>query len=415
MGPATHLTCVRCGKDYAPGELTYVCPCSSWSLLWVHYDYEAAAERLAPAVLRNHPERGIARYLPLLPVERRESLPPMAVGGTPLLPVPGYGRSLGLPRLHLKDDTRNPTGSFKDRASAVGVAVARERSETLVTGASTGNAASSLAGMAAASGIRTIIFVPASAPEAKLTQLLVYGATVLAVQGSYDQAFELSLEATRRFGWYNRNTGYNPVLLEGKKTVSLEIWEDLGHRVPDAVIVAVGDGCIIGGVGKGFMDLQRMGQISKLPRIYGAQAEGSSVLAKAFESGGPIRPEPDAHTYADSICVGEPRAADPALLAVNESGGGFVVVSDDEIRSAQIELARATGIFAEPAGATSVAGLRRLVELGLLSAEDRVVAILTGHGLKDIQGARSAVGSRPHRIVADPDRLEPTLGSLGLL
>ena len=215
MGPTTFLTCALCARQFPP-EFRYVCPeCGPTGLLDFHYDYTAARASLEQ--LQRHPTpRGLARYASVLPVQGPESLPGLLVGGTPLTPA----ASLGLPRLFLKEDNRNPTASFKDRASAVAIGVARDLHQPLITGASTGNAASSLAGLCASVGIRTVIFVPAAAPEAKVAQLLVYGATVLLVEGSYDDAFELSLEATRRFGWYNRNTGYNPTCLEGKKTVS---------------------------------------------------------------------------------------------------------------------------------------------------------------------------------------------------
>lgn len=399
MGPTTFLTCAVCAQQFPP-EFRYVCPhCGPAGLLDFHYDWERV--RASLLALQGSGPPGLARYASLLPVQGPESLPPLLVGGTPLTSA----AALGMPRLFVKEDNRNPTASFKDRASAVAIGVARDLHETLITGASTGNAASSLAGLCASVGMETVIFVPASAPEAKVAQLLVYGATVLLVDGTYDDAFELSLEATRRFGWYNRNTGYNPVCLEGKKTVSLEIWEDLGFRAPDAVLVSVGDGCIIGGIGKGFLDLQRAGLIEKLPRLYGVQAEGSSVLAKAFTSG-QLVPEPGAATCADSICVGEPRVAAQSLARVRESGGRFVVVTDGAIQAAQIRLARKTGVFGEPAGAAAIAGLQPLLDSGELRPDETVVGVITGHGLKDIKGAMAAVDNRPQRISRDPAALD---------
>jgi threonine synthase len=282
--------------------------------------------------------------------------------------------------------------------------VARERGHQLITAASTGNAASSLAALAATVGMKTVIFVPERAPEAKVAQLLMHGAQVMMVEGSYDDAFELSLEATRRFGWFNRNTGFNPVCLEGKKTVSFEIWEDLDQQVPDAVFVSVGDGCIIAGVGKGFLDLYRMGLISKVPRLYGIQAEGSSVLTKAF-SNGRICPDAGSGTYADSICVGQPRAATQALLRVRESQGAFFTVTDNQIRCAQVLLAREGGVFAEPAAATAMAGIAPALAAGLVQPHERVVVIITGSGLKDIRGAMTADTGQPVVIPADPARL----------
>lgn len=372
------LDCTLCNRSFAPDEARYTCPdCGHDGLLDPVYDYEQAA--------RNFPDEratGIARYLSVLPVSQ---LPPILVGGTPLTHADRLAKELGLRHLYLKEDNRNPTSSFKDRASAVAIGAALDLGEKLICGASTGNAASSLAGLAASIGLRTVIFVPARAPRAKITQLLIYGANVLLVDGSYDDACDLALEATRRYGWYNRNTGFNPVCLEGKKTSALEMWEDFGRSVPDAVFVPVGDGCIIGGIGKGFSDLRKLGLSDRLPRLYGCQAEGSSVLSKAVD--GKFVAEPEAATVADSICVGYPRAASQALRAVSSSGGSWIVSSDDEILAAQVRLARFSGVFCEPASACAAAGLFQAVERGLVSPDERVVLLVTGSGLKDIEGA----------------------------
>ena len=402
---------VCCGVIACCSEFRYTCPkCGPAGTLEVLYDYD----RLAESWLRVQAsgERGLRRYASWLPIQSADSLPPLLVGDTPLTRVPRLSQALGLPNLWIKEDQRNPTGSFKDRASAAVIAAARDRSIGLITAASTGNAASSLAGLGASVGLRTVIFVPATAPEAKVIQLLVYGAEVLLVNGTYDDAFELSLEATRQFGWFNRNTGYNPFTLEGKKTVSLEIFEQLPEV--DAVFVSVGDGCIIGGIGKGFLDLHRAGLLPKLPRLYGIQAAGSSVLSKAHLQGF-LQAEPGASTYADSICVGEPRVAHQALHVVKESGGQYLTVSDDEIRFAQLQLAQLTGIFAEPAGATSVAGLSKALEAGWIRPDEKIISVVTGHGLKDIRGAISAVRSKAVQIGRNPDQLADQLRLAGIV
>jgi len=397
------LRCTLCQRTFEPGdEFIYSCSaCGPMGTLEMLYDYQALAHQWP-----GRKGQGLVRYAAWLPISGPQALPPLLVGDTPLCRVDRLAASLGLQHLYVKEDHRNPTASFKDRASAVVVAAARDRGIELITGASTGNAASSLAGLSASLGLRNVIFVPHTAPDAKIVQLLVYGADVLLVNGTYDDAFELSLEATRRFGWFNRNTGYNPVTLEGKKTVSLEIFEQLPEA--DAVFVSVGDGCIIGGIGKGFQDLHRAGLLARIPRLYGVQAAGSSVLSKAFRAGQLVA-EPGAFTYADSICVGEPRVAHHALSVVRASGGNFVVVSDDEIREAQLHLARMSGIFAEPAGAAAVAGLQRALEQGWISPTDRVVTVITGHGLKDVRGALSAVRHQAHRISSDPALLAEEL------
>lgn len=393
------LRCTLCGKGLQPSEeILYTCPmCGPMGTLEMLYDYEALACHWA-----RREGQGLGRYVHWLPIRQVATLPPLLVGDTPLSRVDRLGHALGLQHLFVKEDQRNPTASCKDRASALVVAAARDRGIDLITGASTGNAACSLAGLSASVGLRSVIFVPQTAPDAKVVQLLIYGADVLLVSGSYDDAFELSLEATRQFGWFNRNTGYNPMTLEGKKTIALEIFEQCPEV--DAVFVAVGDGCVLGGLGKGFQDLHRAGLLPRLPRLFGVQAAGSSVLSKAFAAG-QLLPDPGVCTYADSICVGAPRVAHHALSVVKASEGNFVVVSDDEIRDAQRWLARQTGIFAEPAGAASVAGLRRALEQGWIGASERVVSVVTGHGLKDVRGALSAVRQQAHRISSDPAQL----------
>lgn len=406
------LRCSACSRTVdAPSGFQYNCPdCGPPGTLEMIYDYPGLAR--AWQRLTGGSKRGLARYASWMPVRSADSLPPLLVGDTPLSRVHRLSAATGLPNLWIKEDQRNPTGSFKDRASAAVIGAARDRDINLITAASTGNAASSLAGLGASLGMRTVIFVPASAPEAKIIQLMIYGAEVMLVDGTYDDAFELSLEATRQFGWFNRNTGYNPVTLEGKKTVSLEIFEQLPEV--DAVFVSVGDGCIIGGIGKGFLDLQRAGLMKKLPRLYGVQAVGSSVLSKAHLRGF-LQAEPGASTYADSICVGEPRVAHQALNVVKCSQGNYLTVSDDQIRQAQLQLARTSGIFAEPAGATAVAGLVPALERGWIGPDDKVVAVVTGHGLKDIRGAISAVPQKACVISRQSAHLADELRKAGVI
>ncbi len=414
------LRCVLCGAEYRPDEVTYVCPRhGSEGILDVIYDYPAIGRQLNREVLAERREPSIWRYLELLPVERPDRIPPLQVGWTPLYRARRLEERLGLQSLWVKDDGRNPTASFKDRASAVGVVKACELGKRTVTAASTGNAASSLAGLAASIGLPTVIFVPERAPEAKVAQLLLFGATVFMIRGNYDQAFDLCLHASEVYGWYSRNTAYNPYLSEGKKTAALEICEQLHWQAPDRIYVAVGDGCIIGGLGKGLRDLYALGLIDRLPRLMGVQAEGSAVLARAWQRGGeeiePIVPE----TLADSISVGIPRDRIKALRAVRETQGAYVTVSDDEILEAMRILAREAGVFAEPAGATPLAGLRRTLREGTVDPGERIVVLVTGNGLKDVQSAIRAAGEPgiPHFAAAvkrqsggtpEPQRIDPT-------
>ena len=312
-------------------------------------------------------------------------------------------------KLWVKDDTRNPSGSTKDRASLLVVAKAREYGCETIAAASTGNAATALAAIAAASGVKAIVFVPATAPAAKLVQMQSYGATVLPVEGTYDQAFELCLEACRAFGWYNRNTALNPFTIEGKKTVALEIAAQLAPEEPDAVLVPTGDGVILAGVAKGFADLKCSGLLRRTPRLIAVQPEGSAAIVKALRSGAAtIAPVAGAASVADSLTVETPRNALQCLRVVRASQGAGVTVSDFSILSAIAELAQLTGVFAEPAGAAALAGLRAALEQKLVGRDERVVLLVTGTGLKDIAAASRAVKRAdpiPPNLAAVAERL----------
>jgi threonine synthase len=407
------LKCVFCGTVYST-RVPYTCPrCGISGILDVQYDYRAIARSLTRRRLAARSEQSHWRYRELLPIGADAALPALSVGWTSLTPAAPLARHLGVRTLFLKDDGRNATGSLKDRASSVGVVKAKEKRQKIIACASTGNAASSCAGMAASMGLRSVIFVPERAPEAKVTQLLIFGATVFRVRGSYEQAFQLCQQACERWGWYNRNSGINPYLVEGKKTVGLEIGEQLGWQPPDWVAVSVGDGCTIAGVWKAFREMRILGLIERTPRMLGVQAEGASPVTTAFRTGEPMRPvEPE--TLADSIAVGVPRNWKKAVLAVAESGGAMVNVSDEEILDAMRYTGRLTGIFAEPAAATAVAGLRRAVAEGTVGRPASVVAVITGNGLKDVQSARSAV-AQPFDIAPDGGELADILRKRNLI
>jgi len=411
--------CCRCGTEYPPEPLTYTCP-EDGANLDVLLDYAAIAGRSSPAGIAASSDGSIWRYLPLLPVGEPglAGSALRAVGWTPLLQPPGLGESLGLARLYLKDDGRNPTASFKDRASAVVVARAREIGAEVVITASTGNAGAALAGMAAAAKLPAVILAPRSAPQAKIAQLLIFGARVFLVEGTYDDAFDLSLQAAQAFGWYCRNTGYNPFTAEGKKTASFEICEQLtgvetaagtaakpaAWSAPEAVFVSVGDGNIISGLHKGFRDLHALGWIERLPRLYGVQSAGSAAVANAFLAGAqgiqPVR----AQTLADSISVDLPRDGERALRAVRETGGAYLIVEDADILQAMATLGRQAAVFAEPAGAAGFAGLSAALRQGMVGPAERIVVLVTGSGLKDVARALQAVPSAPV--------IPPTLGAL---
>jgi threonine synthase len=336
---------------------------------------------------------GSAEFLrAFLPLGPDGTIPPLSVGNTPLLPAPELRAALGTARLWLKDDTRNPSGSTKDRASLLTVAKAMEYGSSTVAAASTGNAATALAAVSAAAGIRAVVFVPASAPRAKLIQMLSYGADVLPVAGTYDQAFELCLSACEEFGWYNRNTALNPFTVEGKKTAALEIAASMAPEGPDVVVVPTGDGVILAGLFKGFADLLQGGLLAKMPRLLAVQPEGAAAIVQGWRDGSTgIQPLPGAASVADSLTVEAPRNAILCLRRIRESRGGAVAVSDSAILEAIPLLARHSGVFAEPAAAAALAGLRIGLEEGLVDADDRTVLLITGHGLKDIPAASHSV------------------------
>ncbi len=314
------------------------------------------------------------------------------------------GKQVGIKNLYIKDDGRNPSASLKDRPGAITVVKALERGEKVITCASTGNAASSLACLTAALGLKTIIFVPETSPKAKIAQLLVFGATVIAVKGSYDDAFDLCIKATEKYGWYSRNSGYNSYTREGKKTCSYEICEQLGWECPDKLFIPVGDGNLISGMWKGFVDLYEIGFIDRLPQLISCQAENMDAINRAFESDGVIRPV-KGKTIADSISVSFPHDGDAALKAIKESGGFTVSVSDEQIIQAIPELARETSIFGEPSGVTPFAALQKAVSNNRIRNEEKIVILISGNGLKDIDSAMKSVG-RPLTMNPDMKELE---------
>jgi threonine synthase len=410
--------CSLCDHEYPPGQVIYTCTCGG--NLDVVLDFEAIKKKYQPDDFLSRDDTGLWRYLPLVPVsfpKGAEQTPLSLAGGTPVISLPRLAKNFELEHLWLKDESRNPTASFKDRASAVVVARAQEIAAEVVVTASTGNAGAALAGMAAAVGQKAVIFAPKTAPPAKVAQLLVFGAKVLLVDGTYDDAFDLSVKAADEFGWYCRNTGYNPFTLEGKKTAAFEIWEfahrELGgvnrrttgdltlplNRPRLTIFVSVGDGNIISGLHKGFKDLYTLGWLDRIPRIIGVQADGSAAIANAFKAGDEKIIPVKAATLADSISVNLPRDGVRAVRAARETGGTYLTVSDAEILAAIAELGSA-GVFAEPAGAAAYAGLTAAQAQGLLEPGAPVLVLNTGSGLKDVRAAMQAMQAAP---VIQPD------------
>ncbi len=402
--------CVRCGKEYeAVADLTN---CSCGGILDIVYDYEAIRRDFTKESLTDRP-RDMWRYRELLPVEESTQVPPLRVGWSPLYEASRLAAQLGLKKLWVKDDGQNPTASLKDRASSMAVAKAMEAGAKTIACSSTGNAASSLAGNAAAAGLATYIFVPGRAPKGKVAQLLTFGATVVSVQGNYEETFELSKAAIEKWGWYNRNAAINPYLMEGKKTVSLEIAEQLNWQMPDYLAISVGDGCTIAGVWKGLKDLYAIGFIDKLPRLISVQAEGCCPLNRAIAEDKPWEPMEE-NTLADSIAVGVPRNADKALMAIRESKGIVVNVTDEEIMAAQKLLGRTCGVFGEPAGVTGTAGIAKLCREGVLGENDTVVSVVTGNGLKDVANAIAFAGE-PMAVPNDMEKLLDAFRERGVM
>ena len=340
--------------------------------------------------------------------------PSLKIGDTPLYQI--GRRTSGQPdsrtagrvmdsfnfELFLKDDSQNPTFSFKDRASALVSAWAKENGIETLVAASTGNAGSSLAGMCASQGQRAMIVVPAAAPLAKLTQILMYGATLVPVKGTYDDAFDLSVQISEKYGFYNRNTAYNPLTIEGKKTVSFELYRQLNHQVPDRIFIPVGDGVIYAGVCKGFEDLLKLGIIDRMPVLVAVQAEGSGNLINNLKSNSFIAKS--SRTIADSISVDVPKCFHMAAGYMDEYQGEAVSVSDQEILQASLLLSRSTGIFSEPAAVAAFAGMLKYHGQGLIPAHSKNVVLLTGSGLKDLSAVQSSI-----RI---PDPVEPDIQSV---
>ena len=407
-------SCSLCGHEYNLVDVQYACPYDGGNLDIV-YDIKKIQRFYAPEVIFKNKETSLWRYLPLLPVNDPGGLatPLRRVGGTPVYHPPYLATRMGLRSLWVKDESCNPTASFKDRASSVVVARARQINAEVVVTASTGNAGAALAGMAAAVGQKSVIFAPRTAPPAKVAQLLVFGAQVILVDGNYDDAFDLTIQAAQEFGWYCRNTGYNPFTLEGKKTAAFEIWEwlsvckseyQMNPLSPElSIFVSVGDGNIISGLHKGFKELHQLGWLERIPRLYGVQASGSAAIANAFLAGTEEVVPVSANTLADSISVDLPRDGVRAIRAARDTSGSYVVVTDDEILQAITELGKA-GIFAEPAGATSYAGLVHALQRGIISIDTPVMVINTGSGLKDVKAAMQAVPSAPV--------IEPTMNAV---
>jgi threonine synthase len=383
MKNVKYLKCIQCMREY-PADFRYTCSfCGREGILDVVYDYEYIKTKLTKESLKLNKDLSMWRYKDLLPLSSNVTIDYSPIGWTPLYYAEKLAQKLEFKFLWIKDEGRNPTGSLKDRSSSLGVLKAKEFNFPTITCASGGNAATSLAAFARFADIQCVVFVPSNIKKGRLAQLIAFGAKIVSVLGTYDEAYDLCNQVVKEWGWYNRNCAINPYLIEGKKTVALEICEQMGWEVPDWVVVPVSDGCTIAGIWKGFSEFKRIGLIKKLPKLIGIQAEGCKPLVDAFRTGEPIK-DVIPNTIADVLATGHPNNGIKALNAVRESGGILDSVKDEEIVSAIMLLAYNTGIFGEPAGVAGLAGLLKNIKNGKIDKNESVVLIMTGNGLKDV-------------------------------
>jgi threonine synthase len=397
MNPEKYfLRCVNCGKEYLPTPELYTCPdcLDRYGTLEVVYRIASKTRWIRDEYL------GLWKFIDILPINEDHIPPNIVVGGTPEFRSGILEEEVGAREVWIKDDGRNPTASLKDRASIVAITKAKEYGINDVFAASTGNAASSLAGLCAPAGLKAHIYVPASAPEAKITQLLIYGAEVFGIDANYDAAFDFSLREGFKKGWYCRNSAINPYLLEGKKTAALELVCAMHMDPPDIVLVGVGDGTVYSSIHKAFAELVALKEIDRVPVIIGVQGENADAVKRAFEKGIPFSPMDlnSSQCLADSIAVGKPRDVIKACQWAKKNNGFFLSVSDEEIARAIIELARKTGVFAEPAGAISYAGLKILRKTGYPLKRSKIALMITGNGLKDAKASLPFISDRVTRV-----------------
>lgn len=406
--------CTLCGAEFKEGEVGLTCPhCGEKGILDVVYDYDALKKVLTREYFEKNRNYSMWRYAPIMGIQEDHIDEMLRVGWTPLYRARRLEKELGVKELYVKDDGLNPSGSSKDRASGVAVLKAVEAGAKTIACSSTGNAASSCACQAAHIGLKAVIFVPKRAPIGKATQICLYGATLVKVDGDYKAAFQLSKQAIDKYGWYNRNAAINPFMVEGKKTVSMEIAEQLNFEPTDWVAISVGDGCTVGGVYKGFAEFFKLGLIKKVPKILGVQSTGCAPFVIASETGEPLK-EADENTLADSIAVGIPRNPVKAQNAIKLSHGAWISVPDSDIIKAMSLLGRTEGIFGEPAGVAAIAGIKKAVEQGIIKPGESVTTIVTGNGLKDPVNGQKAV-SMPEPMKPNLEELDKFLKEKGAI
>jgi len=377
-----HLQCIDCGTRYRPEEIVYSCR-RCGGLLDIIYDYGEMVSTLNPDAWLERP-LGVWRYKELLPVDPSKVVT-LQEGGTGLLSCGRLAQTMGLSTIHVKNEGQNPTGSFKDRGMTVGVSKAVELGVKVVACASTGNTSASMAAYASRAGMRAIVFVPSGKIAlGKLTQAIAHGAEIVRLKGSFDDSLEAAIDFTAAHPSVYLLNSINPYRIEGQKTLAYEVYHQLGNRVPDNLVLPVGNAGNISAIWKGFLELKRLGLTDSLPRMMGIQAEDASPIAAAYRRRQmSITEFEHPETIASAIRIGAPVSWKKALRAIYDSKGLAETVSDREILEAQKVLARLEGLFAEPASAASIAGLKKLTEQGEIRRDENTVCIATGHGLKD--------------------------------
>lgn len=414
MVSMTSYRCTLCHKVYHSSSHFFTCPaCGELGILDIIYDYQTLSKTINREKLAANHDFSMWRYGGLIPVEHHRTKMMLRIGWTPLYEARRLHKQLGIKQLYIKDEGLNPSGSTKDRASGVAVLKALELGATTVACSSTGNAASSLACHAAHMGLDCVIFVPKRAPIGKLTQMSLYGAHVMMVDGDYQATYALSKESITKHGFYNRNAAINPFLIEGKKTVALEIIEQLNFKPTDWIAISVGDGCSIGGVYQGLYDFLQLGLLEKIPKILGVQSSGCAPFVQAYQSKQPLVSCAE-NTIADSIAVGVPRNPIKAMRAIEQSNGAFIAVSDEAILEAMSELGKTEGIFGEPAGVAALAGVKEAIKQGIIKKKESVTFIMTGNGLKDPQNAQKT-GSKALLVANDSELVSQHLKEIGVI
>jgi threonine synthase len=405
----THQICINCGATYGIDEIVYFCR-RCGDLLEVQYETAELEKAARKSEWLNLP-LSVWRYRDFMPIRSFSRLVSLNEGGTGLHLCHRLGEKLGLRQLHVKNEGENPTGSFKDRGMTVGVTKAMELGVKAVICASTGNTSASLAAYAAKAGLQCAVLIPSGKiAYGKLSQAMIYGAKVLQVRGNFDEALEIVLKLSEKHGGIYLLNSINPFRIEGQKSLGYEICDQLKRVAPDRIVVPVGNAGNISAIWKGFKEFYDLGLIKDLPMMTGIQASGSAPIAQAIKTGSQtIVPVNKPETVATAIRIGAPVSWKKALNAIRESRGTADTVTDEEILVAQKMLARVEGLFVEPASASAIAGLIKLVKEGVIDKDERVVCVTTGHGLKDPDTAVK-ISEKPIEVDAEIGAIERVLG-----